>query len=67
MLCHLVPADHLSMRLFSYADFERSRRVLRAVDDINRCHGRDTVRLGWHGRVVEDEIPAAVQALHDQA
>ncbi|HEX8145564.1 MAG TPA: Y-family DNA polymerase [Pyrinomonadaceae bacterium] len=46
VLCHLIPADCLTMHLFGDADFERSRRVMRAVDEINRRHGRDTVRLG---------------------
>lgn len=46
MLHHLVPADQLSRRLFGDADFERSRRVMRAVDAINARHGRDMVRFG---------------------
>ncbi len=46
MLTHLVPADRLSMRLYGDEGFERSRRVARAMDEINRRHGRDTVRFG---------------------
>ena len=46
MLNQLVPADQLSGRFFGDAAFERSRRVLKAVDEINRRHGRDTVRFG---------------------
>jgi DNA polymerase V len=46
MLNQLTPADQLSMRLYGDEAFERSRRVMRAVDEINRRHGRDTVRLG---------------------
>jgi len=46
MLSHLIPADRLTMRLFGDSDFERSRRVMTAVDEINRRHGRGTVRLG---------------------
>ena len=46
MLTHLVPADGLTMRLYGDERFERSRRVARAVDEINRRHGRDTVRFG---------------------
>lgn len=46
MLNGLVPADGLSRRLFGDADYERSRRVMRAVDEINARHGRDTIRLG---------------------
>jgi DNA polymerase V len=46
MLNHLVPAEQLSRRLFHDADFERSRRLMKAVDEINNRHGRDTVRFG---------------------
>jgi DNA polymerase V len=46
MLNRLVPADQLSTRLFGATSFERSRRVMRAVDQINARHGRDTVRYG---------------------
>jgi DNA polymerase V len=46
MLNHLVHAGQLSRRLFHDSDFERSRRLMRAVDEINNRHGRDTVRFG---------------------
>jgi DNA polymerase V len=46
ILNQLVPADQLSRRFFGDESFERSRRVLKAVDEINREHGRDTVRFG---------------------
>ena len=46
MLCQLTPAEQLSRRLFGDAGFERSRRVMKAVDEINRRYGRDTVRYG---------------------
>jgi DNA polymerase V len=46
MLNRLAPADGLSMRLFGDERFERSRRVMKAVDDINRKFGRDTLRFG---------------------
>ena len=46
LLSHLVPADRLTMRLYGDDRFEQRRRVTRAVDEINRRHGRDTVRLG---------------------
>jgi DNA polymerase V len=46
MLNKLAPAEQLSMRLFGDERFEKSRRVLRAVDEINARHGRDTVRFG---------------------
>jgi DNA polymerase V len=46
ILSHLRPADRLTARLFGDGRYERARRVMRAVDEINRRHGRDTVRLG---------------------
>jgi DNA polymerase V len=46
ILNQLVPADQLSRRFFGDESFERSRRVLKAMDEINRKHGRDTVRFG---------------------
>lgn len=46
MLNRLVPADGLSMRLFGDEHFERSRSVMKAVDEINARHGRGTIRLG---------------------
>ena len=46
MLNRLTPADGLSMRLFGDERFEKSRRVMRAVDEINSRFGRDTVRFG---------------------
>lgn len=46
MLLNLRPAERLTARLFGQADFERAQRVMRAVDDINRRLGRDTIRFG---------------------
>lgn len=46
MLNRLAPAGQLSMRLFGDERFEKSRRVMRAVDEINARHGRDTIRFG---------------------
>lgn len=46
MLNRLTPADQLSMCLFSDNRFERSRRGMKAMDEINARHGRDTVRFG---------------------
>lgn len=46
MLNGLVPARQLSMRLFGNQGFERSRRLMKAMDEINARHGRDTVRFG---------------------
>ena len=45
MLNHLTPADELTTRLFGDERFERSRRLMKAVDEINRKFGRDTVRF----------------------
>ncbi len=46
MLNKLSPAEQLSMRLFGDGRFEKSRRVMKAVDEINARHGRDTVSFG---------------------
>lgn len=46
MLNKLAPAERLSIRLFGDERFEKSRRVMRAVDEINAKHGRDAVRFG---------------------
>jgi DNA polymerase V len=46
MLNRLTPADELSMRLFGEERFEKSKRVMRAVDEINARHGRGTIRFG---------------------
>lgn len=46
MLNHLVPAGQISRRLFHNANFERSRRLMKAVDEINNRRGRKTVRFG---------------------
>lgn len=46
LLRHLTPADHLPRRLFGDARFEQARRLMQAVDEINRRFGRDTVRFG---------------------
>lgn len=46
MLNYLVPADQLSVRLYDDEIFERSRRVMKAVDEINARHGHNTVRAG---------------------
>jgi DNA polymerase V len=46
LLNQLVPADQLSRRFFGDEGYVRVRRVLKAVDEINRRHGRDTVRFG---------------------
>lgn len=45
MLNRLAPADALSMRLFGDERFEKSRRVMKAVDEINAKYGRDAIRF----------------------
>lgn len=46
LLLRLTPADRLTRRLYGGEDFERSHRLARVIDEINRRHGKDTVRLG---------------------
>jgi DNA polymerase V len=46
MLNRLSPAGQLSMHLFGDERFEKSRRVMKAVDEINARHGRSTIRFG---------------------
>jgi DNA polymerase V len=46
MLNRFAPAEQLSMRLFGDERFENSRRVMKAVDEINARHGRGTIRFG---------------------
>lgn len=46
LLNHLVPADQLSIRLYEDESFERSRKLARAMDEINRRYGRETIRFG---------------------
>ncbi|MCA1614294.1 MAG: Y-family DNA polymerase [Acidobacteria bacterium] len=46
ILSQLRPADGLTVRLFGNCAYERARRVMKAIDEINAQHGRDTVRLG---------------------
>src|SRR5205085_285189 len=46
MLNHLTPADCRTIRLFGDERFEKSRRLMKAMDEINGTFGRDTVRFG---------------------
>ena len=46
ILSYLRPADRLTAHLFGRCDYERARRVMKAVDEISARHGRDTVRFG---------------------
>ena len=45
-LTHLIPAGGLTGRLFGDDSFERSRRLMGAVDAVNVKFGKDTVRFG---------------------
>lgn len=45
MLGHLVPAEQLSLRLFEDDKFERSRRLMISMDQVNRRCGRDALRF----------------------
>lgn len=46
LLNRLVPAGQLSRRLYGDVKFERSRELMRAIDQINARYGKDTVRFG---------------------
>jgi len=46
MLNHLVPSDHLTLRMFGQDVWEKRRKVTTAVDIINRKYGRGTIHLG---------------------
>lgn len=46
MLNGLSPADELTKRFFGDGRFEKSRRLMKAVDEINARFGRDTIRFG---------------------
>lgn len=57
VLSGLVPADKLTERMFDETRWQRFRLVTKAVDEINRKFGRQTVRLAvanpngaWQGR-----------------
>jgi DNA polymerase V len=45
LLSGLVPADQLTTRMYDDTRWERFRRVMEAVDYINRKYGRDTIRF----------------------
>ena len=56
MLNRPVPTAQQSKRLFHDVDYERSRRVMKAVDEINARHGHDAVRLGVARPVVLQKL-----------
>ena len=47
ILSGLVPADELTERMFDEKKWERFRFVMKAVDEVNRKFGRDTLRFGF--------------------
>jgi DNA polymerase V len=49
MLSNLVPASPITARMYDWESWQRARRVIRAVDDINKKFGRDTVRFAVSG------------------
>jgi DNA polymerase V len=46
MLNRLTPADALSVRMFGDDRFEKSRRLMKAVDEINARFGSGALRFG---------------------
>lgn len=57
ILSGLVPADKLTARMYDDERWERFRKVMKAVDEINRKFGRDTIRFAvvnpeasWQGK-----------------
>jgi DNA polymerase V len=46
MLNRLTPAEGLSVRLFGDGRFEKSRQLMKAVDEINARFGRGAIRFG---------------------
>ena len=47
ILSGLVPADELTTRMFDDQKWERFRLVMKAVDDVNKKFGRDTLHFGF--------------------
>ncbi|MFL6209826.1 MAG: Y-family DNA polymerase [Pyrinomonadaceae bacterium] len=46
LLTGLVPASPITARMYGDDKWERARRVMRAMDQINASMGRDTIKLG---------------------
>ncbi|MDQ3743239.1 MAG: Y-family DNA polymerase [Acidobacteriota bacterium] len=46
MLNQLTPSGDLTMRLYGDERFEKSRRLMKAMDEINARYGRNTLRFG---------------------
>lgn len=46
ILSGLVPNEHLTRRMFDDAKYRQQHKLMKAVDEINRRFGKDTIRLG---------------------
>jgi DNA polymerase V len=46
ILSGLVPAEKLTKRMFDEERFQRQHNLMKAIDEINRKFGKDTVRFG---------------------
>lgn len=46
ILSGLVPSENLTKRMFDDEKFERQHKLMKAVDELNRKFGKDTVRFG---------------------
>ena len=73
MLNRLTLADELSMRLFGDGQFEKSRRVMKVVDEINARHGRGTIRFSaapakgrWETKVPPPRLISKSEAKHSK-
>jgi DNA polymerase V len=67
MLLALVPASPAQSGMFDAVDRARAGRLMRAVDDVNRRMGAETLRFAASGiaRDCEDAARALLAALHD--
>jgi DNA polymerase V len=46
MLTALIPASPITARMYNDEKWQRARRAMRAVDEVNRRMGRDKIRVG---------------------
>jgi len=46
ILSGLVPSENLTTRMFDDAKFERQHKLMKAIDEVNRKFGKDTIRFG---------------------
>jgi DNA polymerase V len=49
MLSQLIPRSNIQLNAFDTADRTRHTRAMRALDQINRIHGNDTLRIAASG------------------